>query len=69
MSKNVGTEDTLVRIAIGGILLYLGFASNPILSPSFSKTFVGWFSLVPLVTGIIQYCPLYTLAGINTRRK
>jgi hypothetical protein len=26
----------------------------------------GWLGIVPLVTGAIGWCPVYTLLGINT---
>ena len=26
----------------------------------------GWLGVVPLLTGLISFCPLYTLLGFNT---
>ena len=28
----------------------------------------GWIGLVPLVTGIVGYCPAYSLLGMNTHK-
>jgi Protein of unknown function (DUF2892) len=55
MKKNVGTIDRTVRIIAG--LALLGVAYN-------GKTW-GLIGIVPLLTGIIGWCPPYQLLGIN----
>ncbi|MFN5822656.1 MAG: DUF2892 domain-containing protein [Sphingomonadales bacterium] len=30
------------------------------------KTEWGWIGLVPLLTGLVRWCPLYRLIGVNT---
>ena len=30
------------------------------------QTPLGWIGIVPLATGLLGWCPLYTLLGINT---
>ena len=67
MKKNVGTLDMLIRIAAGVVLLYIGFSDNSVVAPGLSKTLMGYFGFVPILTGSLRYCPLYTPAGINTR--
>ena len=58
MTTNEGTIDRLVRIAVGILLLALTYNNN--IGPW------GWIGVVPLVTGVIGWRPLYTLLGINT---
>ena len=58
MKKNVHTIERVVRVALGLAILSLVFVGP--------KTAWGWFGLVPLATGILGWCPLYVLFGINT---
>lgn len=58
MKTNEGTIDRVLRVAVGVLLLAL----------TYSQTIGawGWIGLVPLATGLIGWCPLYTLLGVNT---
>lgn len=60
MKTNIHPIERLARIAIGGVLVSLAFwgPANP------------WFLLgaIPLVTGLLGWCPPYALFGINTCR-
>jgi len=58
MKKNMGTTDKTIRIVIGIILIVLG-----VLNTAWLLVIIG---LIPLITGLIGYCPLYTLLGIST---
>jgi hypothetical protein len=58
MPRNEGTLDRALRIIAGLILLSLVFVGP--------QTAWGWIGLVPLATGLVGYCPLYRLLGINT---
>jgi len=58
MWKNVGAIDRVLRVVIGAILLALVFIGP--------KTAWGWLGVIPLATGLIGFCPLYRLLGINT---
>jgi hypothetical protein len=55
---NEGTVDRIVRIALG-----IGILSLTFLGP---KSALGLVGLVPLLTGVVGFCPLYRLIGINT---
>ena len=58
MQNNVGHTDKLLRIGAAVILLGLG-----------ATGVIGWWGLiglVPLATGLLNWCPAYTLLGINT---
>ena len=58
MKKNVGGIDRTLRIVLG--LVLIGLAASGA---------VGWWGylgVVPLLTGLIGWCPPYTLLGWNT---
>lgn len=55
---NEGTIDRAVRIVLGLGLLSLAFIGPQ--SP------LGYIGLVPLLTGLIGFCPLYKLVGLST---
>ena len=60
MKRNVGMVDRIIRIVIGlAILSLIWFLDG-------SVRFVGLIGLIPLLTGIIGYCHLYTILGIST---
>jgi len=56
--KNVGGIDKYLRIAVGAFLIALVFVGPQ--SPW------GWIGVVPLATGLLGFCPLYKLLGLNT---
>jgi len=57
MIKNVGGFDRIARIVVGLALISLVW-----LVP----TNWGWLGVVPLLTGLVNFCPAYTLLGVNT---
>lgn len=56
--KNVGGVDRAVRIVLG-----LGILSLAFVGP---QTPGGYLGLVPLLTGLIGWCPTYLPFGIKT---
>lgn len=52
---NVGGTERMVRIVVGATLVLLVFVGP--------KTPWGWLGLIPLATGFLSTCPLYTLLG------
>lgn len=58
MKPNEGTIDRALRIAVGILLLALTFTGT--------IGMWGWIGVVPLLTGAIGWCPLYSVFGINT---
>jgi hypothetical protein len=62
MKMNVGGADKMVRIAAGVILLSLTVFLEG------SARWLGLIGLLPLVTGLVGYCPLYAVLGLNTSR-
>ncbi|HEY9053051.1 MAG TPA: DUF2892 domain-containing protein [Gammaproteobacteria bacterium] len=55
---NVGGIDKVLRIVAGLILIALVFVGP--------QTPWGWIGLVPLITGLVGFCPLYKIIGMNT---
>ena len=60
MKQNVGGIDKVVRIVLGLALL------AAMLVVDGSARWLGLIGLVPLVTGLFGYCPLYSLFGISS---
>ncbi|SLN62787.1 hypothetical protein PSA7680_03306 [Pseudoruegeria aquimaris] len=60
MSRNEGTLDRVLRVILGLALLSLVFVGP--------QTLWGLVGLVPLVTGLVGVCPIYSLLGIKTCR-
>lgn len=60
MSINVGGVDRLIRIIAGLALIAFALLSNHEYAPW------GWVGIVPLLTGIIRWCPVYLPLGIST---
>lgn len=58
MSRNEGTVDRVLRVVLGLVLLSL-----TVVGP---QSLWGLIGLVPLVTGLVGYCPVYTLFGLRT---
>lgn len=58
MKTNEGTLDRALRIVAG--LALIGLAVSGTVGPW------GYVGVVPLLTGAIGWCPLYTMLGINT---
>ena len=58
IARNEGRFDRGLRVVLGAALISLVF-----LGP---ETPWGWVGLLPLITGLVGYCPMYTPFGINT---
>ena len=58
MQANVGTLDRSLRIGGGLILIALAATGTVGLW--------GWIGVVPVLTGVFRFCPVYPLIGMNT---
>jgi len=58
MNPNVGTIDKVIRVIIGAVLISLVFVGP--------QTPWGWIGVIPIVTALVSFCPLYTILGIKT---
>ena len=61
MTRNVGALDRGIRIVLGLVLLSLVFIGP--------KSLWGLVGLVPLITGLVGWCPPYHLLGISSCRE
>jgi hypothetical protein len=61
VTQNVGGIDRWLRIVIGLFGVSLIFWGP--------KSLWGLFGLIPLMTGLIGYCGLYPVMGLNTCKK
>lgn len=57
MKTNVGGADKILRIVAGIALLAWAVFGGPVWA---------WIGIVPLATGLLGWCPAYTLLGFNT---
>ncbi|MFN4153307.1 MAG: DUF2892 domain-containing protein [Paracoccaceae bacterium] len=58
---NVGGIDRFLRIVVG-IALIAGF----FLMPQAGYRWLFLLGIIPLATGLLQTCPLYSVLGMNT---
>lgn len=58
MKLNEGGIDRSVRIIVG--LVLIGLTVTAKIGPW------GWIGIVPLATGLIGWCPAYSLFGLKT---
>ena len=58
MNRNEGGLDRVMRVAAG--LALIGLAVTGTVGPW------GYIGVVPLLTGLISTCPLYSLLGVST---
>lgn len=56
-ARNEGTIDRLLRVALGLGLLFVAVTG---------RGAWGYLGIVPLLTGALGTCPLYSVLGINT---
>jgi hypothetical protein len=60
MPRNEGTIDRILRVAVGLAILSLAFIGP--------KTPWAYLGLLPLITGLVGFCPAYALFGWRTCR-
>lgn len=67
--RNVGILDRIVRVALGIVLLPTGLFWLGGLQGTVLGLVITGFGLLPLITGLTGFCPLYIPFGINTLEK
>ncbi|MFK4000758.1 DUF2892 domain-containing protein [Psychrobacter namhaensis] len=60
MKMNVGSTERLLRIIAGVVIIGLGL---------YFQSWWGVIGLVPLLTGLFRFCPLYSMLGMNTCKR
>ncbi|MCC5903592.1 MAG: DUF2892 domain-containing protein [Halomonas sp.] len=58
MKANVGGIDKVARIVVGAVLIGLALTGT--------IGVWGWIGLLPLASGLFNFCPLYPVLGIST---
>lgn len=58
MHHNVGLLDRAIRIVLGLAILSLVYVGP--------ESLWGYLGFIPLITGLVGYCPLYHVLGIST---
>lgn len=58
MTKNEGQIDRILRIVVGLALLSIVFVGP--------QTMWGLIGIIPLATGLVGTCPVYSILGVNT---
>lgn len=56
-ARNEGTVDRALRITLGLALLFVAFTG---------RGAWGYLGAIPLLTGLMGSCPLYSILGIST---
>ncbi|MEQ9333730.1 DUF2892 domain-containing protein [Thalassobaculum sp.] len=60
MQANVGTVDRVLRVVAGAALLAVALlVAHP-------YAWLGWIGVIPILTGILGFCPAYRLIGLST---
>ena len=57
MKCNVGKTDQALRVILAMVIAALGI---------YFKSWWGLLAIVPLITGLISFCPLYKILGLST---
>ena len=58
MQMNIGRLDQVIRLFLG--MLLVGLTLAEIIGAW------GWIGLVPLATGLLRFCPAYSILGVQT---
>jgi len=61
MNKNVGSIDRIIRVIVGFVLLGLYFWDP--------QTAWGLIGIIPILTALVGYCPLYSPLKLSTLKK
>lgn len=57
MTRNEGNVDRIIRVVLAVVIFAAGLATG---------SWLGLIGIVPLATGLMGWCPLYSLVGIST---
>lgn len=59
MKANVGNSDRIIRFILGAVIIALGF---------YFKSWWGVVAIVPILTGLLNFCPIYNIIGVSTKK-
>ncbi len=58
LPRNESAVDRVIRVVLGAAILAMVFVGP--------RTPWGWLGVIPVVTGLIGSCPIYTVLGMST---
>ena len=58
MKFNVSGLDRVLRVIVGVVLIALAATGTVV--------WWGWLGIIPLLTGLMRFCPIYPLLGWST---
>lgn len=59
MKTNVGGIDKVLRIIVGLALIAWGI---------YTQNWLGAIGIIPLFTALVNWCPLYSIIGVSTKK-
>lgn len=59
IKQNIGDTDKVVRLIVGLVIVGLGI---------YFKSWLGIIGIIPIITGLLNYCPCYHLLGRSTSK-
>lgn len=65
MHVNQANWERIARVVLGIVLLYIGFGG---MIAGTLGTVIGVIGLIPLLTGLIGWCPIYALLKTGTKK-
>ncbi len=60
MKQNIGSTDKVIRVILGIVIAALGF---------YFKSWWGLVALVPFLTALASFCPLYPIFGLSSKKE
>ncbi|WP_371187001.1 DUF2892 domain-containing protein [Thalassotalea maritima] len=60
MNRNIGVVDRILRIVVGLVMISWAATYGPAW---------GYIGIIPLITGIFTFCPVYRVLGMSTCAK
>lgn len=69
MTTNMSNLDRAARLVVGAVLIALALGLHDPANLPASKMWWGWIGVIPIVTALIGWCPLYRVFGFSTCKK
>ncbi len=67
MKKNVGNMDKLIRLIIAVVIFLLVYTGK--ITDNTTQYVLLIIALIAAITSLINYCPVYSIFGIDTTKK
>ncbi len=67
MKKNVGNTDKLIRLIVAVVIFLLVYTGK--VTDNTTQYVLLIIALIAAITSLINYCPVYSIFGIDTTKK